>query len=57
MERPDLVDWRVLREHGVKQDVVREGVNADVVLERDVQLSSSRAGRLCLRERSDHMER
>ena len=46
----NLVDGRFLREHGVKQDGVGEIVDADVVLERDLQLSGSGAGRLCLRE-------
>jgi hypothetical protein len=46
----NLVDGRFLREHGVKQDVVWEVINADVVLERDLQLSGSGAGRLCPRE-------
>jgi hypothetical protein len=46
----DLVGRRVLCEHGVKQDGVGEIDDADVVLERDLQLSGIGAGRLCLRE-------
>ena len=45
-----LVGRRVLCEHGVKQDGVGEIVDPDVVLERDLQLSGSGAGSLCLRE-------
>ena len=53
----DLVGRRVLCEHGVKQDGVGEIVDADVVLDCDLQLSGIGAGRLCLREGSDYVER
>ena len=52
-----LVNGCVLGEHGVQGDVVGEIIDADIVLEGDLELRGSGAWRLCLRDASDYMTR